>query len=122
MAWMASEEADAAISPGFLVDAWVVLLPVMRQNTSAAGIMDGVQRADAAMTGLMGEARTRADWLVWSQINDYSLAKMLQNRPGVKLSPLTMRDPDACVAAVMAAMRSKVLRAPLPDCHRTGLQ
>ena len=121
-AWMEAEQADAAISPEFLEDAWVVLLPVIRQKVNAEGAMDGVRRADAAMTELMRKAKTHADWLVWSQINDYSVAKLLQNNASVKLSPLTMQDPDACVVAVMAAMRRKVLSAPLSDCHRIGLQ
>ena len=119
-AWMAAEEADTAISAEFLGDAWVLLLPVMRQKVNAEGTMEGVRRADAAMTELMHRAKTHADWLVWSQMNDYSVAKLLQNNPNVKRPLLTIQDPDACVTAVMVAMRSKALRAPLPECHRVG--
>ncbi|MGI4755648.1 MAG: hypothetical protein ACRYGF_02235 [Janthinobacterium lividum] len=110
---------EDAISPEFLQEAWGVLLPVTRQKQDSDGSLAGVGAADAAMAGLQHKAKTRADWLIYEQISDYSLAKLLGTKPKAgSVKPQVLQSPEECVSAIMAAMRSQVLHAHLQQCAR----
>lgn len=113
------QENRSAITPGFAEDAWIALLPVTRQKADHSGKLSGVEKADTAMADLQHKAQSQADWLVWAHISDFSLTKLLQSGPAHSGgSRQLMKDPDACVSAVMAALRARVLKAPLPECEK----
>ena len=106
------------MSPDFLQEAWIVFLPVRRQQPDDQGNMVGVGQADAAVSGLQHLAKTRADWLVYSEISDYSLAKLLRMNAQRQGNAQVLVTPEECVSSVMAAMRNKRLHARQSECKR----
>ena len=107
----------ARISQEFASDAWIGLLYASRMDSHAEIDSLGEHRIEAKLESLRSEVRTDGEWLFWFRLKRYSLATASSEDLRAVSSMQIMRDTNACRSALMVALRSRVMKAEMPDCE-----